>query len=143
MAHTVLTTWPGEEGIVPVLVPAGSKDCMDRSFQRSSVGAVFLTPKCSSCRRRRKTDPACPKGCLFDLCCLPKSLIGCFISTLDVGLVLPRIQCWDSLNGLETEAAREGRVFLCILTCSLTWQLGIAWTLISVCYLIDRKERYN
>lgn len=43
MAHTVLATWPGEEGIIQLLVPAGSKDCMDRSVQRSLVRADTQT----------------------------------------------------------------------------------------------------
>lgn len=45
---------------------------------------------------------------------------------------------------IGTEAAREVRVFLCILASLLTWQLGIAWPLISVCCsLIDSTSTYS
>lgn len=58
MAGIVLATRPGENGVVQLLVPAGSKDCMDHPFQRSSVGPPFLTPKCNSFRDGGKS-PAC------------------------------------------------------------------------------------
>lgn len=59
------------------------------------------------------------------------------MSILPVGLSLPRVQCWDYLNGIEV--ARGRRFVLCILTCSLTWQVGIPWPLLPAYYLIDIK----